>query len=190
MIYAISEHAKQRYIERIMDKDNKSEILQSAVMNAEKIETDINVMIERGEELYTGKSLSEYNNNDVTVVLCGTWVIILDKKSNKVVTLYKIDLGLDEEFNKSYVQKLLEKFYAERDNVNKVQEKKKKKEITYTDIIKENEAIIANYRKTIKSLEEQNTSYKDTIKELHANEFVKSEEMRKILGTLVGRKVF
>ena len=64
------------------------------------------------------------------------------------------------------------------------------KEITYTDIIKENEAIIANYRKTIKSLEEQNTSYKDVIKELHANEFVKSEEMRKILGTLVGRKVF
>ena len=85
MIYAISEHAKQRYIERIMDKNNKSEILQSAVMNAEKIETDINVMIERGEELYTGKSLSEYNNNDVTVVLCGTCVIILDKKSIELV---------------------------------------------------------------------------------------------------------
>lgn len=190
MAYSISEHAKQRYSERIMDKDSKTEILRSAVVNADKIEEDINTMIEHGEELYTGKSVSEYNNNDVTIFMCGTWVIIVDKKANKVVTLYKIELNLGEEFNKSYVQKLLEKFYTERDKVEAIKVQNLDTEITYTDLITQNDATISEYRKIIKSLEEQNNSYKTLVKELHTNEAVASEELRRVLGMLVGRKIF
>lgn len=190
MAYLISEHAKQRYSERIMDKTDKTEIMRSAVTNAEKIEEDINKMIEYGEELYTGKSVSEYNNNTVTVVLSGTWVVIVDKKANKVVTLYKIDLGLGEEFNKSYVNKLLDKFNEAKSKFDIVVEANAEQRDTYNELIAQNTDTIAEYKKVIASLEAQNTAYNEVIKDMHSQEDVARIDMRTVLGTMIGKKIF
>lgn len=190
MSYIISEHAKQRYSERIMDKTDKNEIMRSAVTNAEKIEEDINKMIEYGEELYTGKSVSEYNNNTVTVVLSGTWVIIVDKKANKVVTLYKIDLGLGEEFNKSYVNKLLDKFNEAKSKFDIVVEANAEQRNTYNELIAQNTDTIAEYKKVIASLEAQNTAYNEVIKDMHSQEDIARIDMRTVLGTMIGKKIF
>ena len=64
--------------------------------------------------IYTGKqSTRDGKGNVIDVYLKNTWVILVDGKSEVVVTLYKIDLGLDDEFNKTYEPLLDKKRYFE-----------------------------------------------------------------------------
>ena len=101
MVYSISKHAEERYAERIMERDTKGDIAVFINEHKEKISTDINKMIEFGKKIYSGKSpqLSQKNNNKpyiVDIYLNGYWVIIVGKENNTVITLYNIDLQVDQ----------------------------------------------------------------------------------------------
>ena len=186
----ITEHAKQRYAERIMDKNDKTEIAIFIANNESKISEDISKMIEYGELIYQGVSNHEFNKQPVKIYLKDTWVIIVDEKQNKVITLYSIDLGVGKEFNEIYISKLLDKLNNAKDEFNNKNEELKTRKEEFESIIKENELTISEYRQTANSLEKQNNMYKDLIKELETNRVIIEKDVRDIVATLIGKNIF
>ena len=54
----------------------------------------------------------------------------------------------------------------------------------------QNDAVIVESRKLIKSLEEQNKGYYDVINSLQANASVAEKDVRDVVAVLIGKKVF
>lgn len=181
----ISKHAQQRYAERIMEKDDKTDIAVFINEHQEKISEDINKMIEYGEEIYQGKA----NGKDEAIVVAkDAWIILITKERDNVITLYKIDFGLDEDFNKEYVTKMREKLLKAQE---KAEEEKKKIEENveeYRGIIETNKETIAKHNRINKSLSEQNEMYQGIINSMKANVEIAEEEVRVIVEKLIGRK--
>lgn len=186
----ISKHAETRYAERIMSMEKKADVAVFIQNHREKIKNDIEKMVEFGLLLYTGKSVSEYNKNVVDVYLRDTWVVIVDREKQLVVTLYSIDLGVGKEFNDEYITLMKNKL----DKAKAEYESKKmtivKKQVEYKNVMEQNKQIIAEYKKTIKALEEQNQMYDDLIDSMQANMQVAEKDVRDIVAVFVGRKVF
>ena len=134
----ISTHAKERYSERIMDKDNKIDVALFIQQHEQKIKEDIFKMIQFGKLLYSGKSTCEFNKQPVDVYLNGTWVIIVDIAKSNVITLYTIDLGLGNDFNNEYIKQLTAKLDSVKENFETINIGIQTQRQTYSSIIKEN----------------------------------------------------
>lgn len=185
-----SAHSKERYAERIMDKDGKSDVAVFVAQHDQKIKEDIAKMIQYGTLLYSGKSTSEFNKQPVDIFLNGTWVIIVDIAKSNVITLYSIDLGLGNDFNNQYISMLLEKLKLAKAEYETVCIGIKTQTETYSSIIKENTEQINEYRQIIKALEKQNQSYTDVIESLEADRIVAEKSVRDIIATMTGKKIF
>lgn len=186
----ISNHAKQRYAERIMDKEETIEVNIFIARNEDKIKNDILKMIEFGEIIYEGISLNENNKKNTLVCLNGSWIILIDATSYNVITLYKIDLGLDENFNKEYVSKMVEKLNKEKENLLEVDKKLEEQSAIYNKEIAENELSIKEYSKIIDSLKEQNDAYEELISTLKTNHIIADKKVREVVASLIGRRNF
>jgi len=186
---SISNHAKERYAERIMDRDSKQKVAQYVAENDEKIKQNINKMVEYGEKIYSGKSL-KHDNNDCDVYLKDLWVILVDSKKNTVITLYCIDLGVDEEFHKLFVEKLLKKLNDAKEECEATKADINQKIAEMREVIADNEKIIQENRSLIKTLEEQNQAHMDLIKSYTANLEMADQKVREVLASLVSVKVF
>lgn len=189
--YTVSKHAKERYTERIMEKATANEINTFLVQNEDKIIGDINKMIQYGELIYIGKQVQKDGRSyNVEVFLNGLWVVITDVKSKNVITLYKIDLGVDEEFNLEYVNRMMDKFNTAKENLEFVTAKVNHENDSYRTMIEQNTNMINEYKGYIKNLEELNVGYKTIL----ANNSVKIKraetEMTDILNKLIGKKEF
>ena len=188
MEYKLTEHVKQRYAERIMDK---SDNVQSFIAtHQEKIYTDIEKMVDYGKTLYLGASVVDYNKAVVQVILNGHWVIICDPKQGKVVTLFEIDLGLGKEFNDNYISKLLEKLETAKEEFNEENDRLEEQDKTYAEQIKQNEEQINQYKGFIKSLVEQNNMLEGLRQELKQNKNMAEQNVRDIVAVFCGKKVF
>lgn len=162
--YKISTHGEVRYAERILNKDNSNDVNRFIVENKEKIKTDINKLIEYGEKIYSGKqSQKEGKGKVLDVYLKDTWVVLVDNSINTVVTLFKIDLGLGDEFNLQYISKMMEKLNQSKTNLENIKTGIEIENNTYREIIAENTNQIYEYRGFIKKLENLNQSYQGII---------------------------
>lgn len=189
--HTISKHAKERYAERIMGKDSTIEINTFLVQNEDKIINDINKMIQYGELIYTGKQTQKDNRTySVEVYLNGLWVIIIDIKTKNVITLYKIDLGVDDEFNQEYVNRMMDKFNAAKENLEVITSKIDKENDSYKTMIEQNIEQINEYKSYIKNLEELNIGYKTIIDNNTVRVRVADKEVADILNKLIGKKEF
>ena len=186
----ISAHARERYAERIMDKDDKTDIARFIVLHEQKIKEDIFKMIEYGTLLYSGKSISEFNKQSVDIFLNGTWVVIVDIAKCNVITLYSIDLGLGNEFNQEYIIKLMQKLDIAKEEYETVVMGIKTQTETYSSIIKENTEQINELKQMINNLEKQNQAYTDVIESLEADKIMAEKEVRDIIATMIGKKIF
>lgn len=188
--YTISSHALQRYSERVMDKEN-SDAKRFATLNEDKIKVDINKMIEHGNLIYSGKqSQKDGKGKVIDVYLQNCWVILVDEQSKNVVTLYKIDLGLDEEFNKAYTSKMLEKLNTYKEVLENTQQQIQEESNTYREMINEAEAQIKEYRTMIKNLEELCIGYRTIIDNNCVKLSQASRDVADVVNTMVGRKEF
>ena len=178
----LSNHAKERYAERIMDKDNKADINVFIQKNEQKIKEDIFKMITYGELLYSGRPTVDYNKQPVDIFLKDAWVIIVDIAKQNVITLYSIDFGLGDDFNKEYINKLLEKLSSAKQRYEEAQ--------IYNTIVKENIDMINDYRSKIKILEKQNQGYLDVIDTLRVENTAAEREVRDVVAVMTGKKVF
>ena len=186
-----SVHSLQRYAERIMDRESKLEVNMFIQEHEEKIQTDIKKMIQYGELLYSGKPTSDiYERRPVDIYLNGLWVIIVDIGRNNVVTLYSIDLGVGEEMNNLYVKKLTDKLVAAKQNLVDVKAEIDMQADTYRDVIAQNEALIAEYRKDIKDLEKFNENYRGVIDGLNTRVNAAEREVRDVVAQMIGKKIF
>lgn len=189
--YKISAHVEQRYAERIMDKNNKNDVNRFIADNKEKIKTDICKMIEYGELIFTGKqSQKDGKGNVLDVYLKDCWVILVDNKANVVVTLYKIDLGLDDEFNKAYVSRMLEKLNEYKANLAEVQLQIQTESNMYKEMINDAEIQINEYRAMIKNLEELSAGYKTIVDNNYIKVSQANRNVADVINTLVNKREF
>lgn len=189
----ISQHAKERYAERIKDIDDRSTIAVYAVQHEDKITNDISKMIEYGELLYSGKNMSNQSSSNkvesyISVYLNGLWIVILDKNKNQVITLYPIDLGIDEELNHIFVDKLKDKIKKASENYEEVKSRVSSQIQDLKSQIIENEGTILNYRKIIKGLEDYNETSKELINKMNIQIDVAENDIRNLIAKLIGKK--
>lgn len=187
MEYTISQHAKERYAGRIMDKTHPTDISIYINDNSEKINSDINKMIEYGELIHSGKN---ENNQMMDIYLKDLWVILVDKNKAKVITLFKIELGVGEDFDKEFVQRNLDKLSKAKEEYLKTVEDIEKENNNYSELIADNEKLINEYRGIVKKLEVQNSAYKDVISSLKVNKEIALKKVNNIVAVLIGKKSF
>ena len=189
--YKISRHASERYAERIMGKDDTVEINRFITLNEDKIKTDINKMIEYGELIYRGKSAAKNSKgNMLDVYLQNCWVVLVDKSSEIVVTLYKIDLELGDEFNKTYISKMLEKLNVSKAKLEEVKLQVYNETNMYSEMLHDAETQIKEYRGMIKNLEGLCDGYKDIIDNNIVKETQASRGVAEVVNSLIGKKEF
>ncbi len=189
--YTISKHAKERYAERIMGKEDDIDINRFITLNEDKIQTDINKMIAYGELIYSGKQTQkDGKGNVIDVFLKDCWVVLADNKSANVITLYKIDLGLDDEFNKTYISKMLEKLNANKETLASVQLQVQTESNTYKEMISDAENQIKEYRTMINNLEELCEGYKLIINNNSVKIAQANKDITDVVNTLIGKREF
>lgn len=188
--YNISKHAAERYAERIRDKEGLG-INSFVTLYKEKIDTDINKLISYGELIYSGKqSQKEGKGNVIDVYLKDCWVVLVDKQSKNVVTLYKIDLGFDEDFNKLYVSKMLEKLNTYKEVLENTKQQVQTESNTYREMITDAETQIKEYRTMIKNLEELCVGYKTIVDNNNVKVAQANKDVAEVVNTLVGKREF
>lgn len=184
--YTISNHAKERYAQRIMSRDNITDIRKFVSDHDTDIEKWINEMIEHGESIYTGSLLK---NNYVEVFMNGYWVIVTGPTKKIVVTLYKIDFG-DDEFNELFVKKMREKIDQSHKDIEAAEISSSELVNSYQDVIDQNNEDISYMKKQIRNLEEINEAY-ETLKNntlmVLSNE---KRNLRKLVEQLICKQEF
>lgn len=147
-------------------------------------------MMDHAEFIYKGKVGSEVKNGIVDVYLSGTWVLLLDPSNAKVITLYKIDFGLGEDFNKEFVGKVKAKLEEHKNELAEIIEETNAEAEAYQGIIAENEQQIKEFQASIKNLQELNESYRDVCKNITARTETAKANIRKDVETLIQRQDF
>lgn len=191
MSFTVSAHAKQRYAERIMNKEDKWDVNYFITQNEEKIVDDITKMLTHGEVIYSGKQKdSKGRENTVDVYRKDCWIILVDKITKNTITIFKVDLGCGNDFNVEYVNRMVEKIKAAADNVSKVQMDVLNESNMYREMITKNNDQIAEYRTYIKNLESLNEGYKQIIDNNTVKNSQASKELAECVNTLIGKKEF
>lgn len=189
MSITISKHAQERYAERIMDRDSKTDVTLFIKNHEEKIRNDIEKMLQYGSKIYSGKSTRDSRRN-VSVIINGMWVVILDIDSQTVVTLYRIDLGVGDEANKVFAEKALAQIDIARKECDEVAERTVYNLSTYQSIINHNEETLSRYRRLIKEIEQQIAGYREMIKSINADVAVADCNLREKVEILIGKQHF
>lgn len=125
-------HILERYVERTMNKSG-NDIKTYLAQNEDIIKERLLMLYNSAEFLWSGK-IKEHNFTHFYINKDG-WVIVVDQGGKKLITVYKIDLELDSDFNKIYVSKVKEKIESmnnlleEKQQILSVEKEKNLKEI-------------------------------------------------------------
>ena len=188
--YNISKHAQERYAERIMGKED-IDINRFVTLNEDKIKTDINKLISYGDCIYTGRqSQKDGKGSIVDVFLKDTWVVLADSRTKNVITLYKIDLGLDDEFNKAYVSKMVEKLNTFKESLERTKTQVGIETLAYREMINDAEIQIKEYKSMIKNLEELCEGYKLIIDGNNVKITQANKDVADVINTLINKREF
>lgn len=189
--YSISKHAKERYAERILNKEDNNEIQRFIAENEDKIITDINKMVSYGDLIYTGKTAhKDGKGNAVSVFLKDCWIVLVDTRSRNVITLYKIDLGCGDDFNLQYISKMMEQLREKQDNLLGVQLEVEEESKVYKEMIEGYEAQINEFKSNIKNLENLCADYKDIIDNNKVKISIATREVADCINKLIGKREF
>ena len=194
--FVVSAHAKERYVQRIMGYDDDKDITKFINEHGDsKIVQDIQNMLQYGEIIYTGvqTAASSSKNNKNTVVevyLNGLWILIVDKADKRVITLYKVELGAGEEFDKIFIDKLKTQLAEKMAEVTALKEKVRVSNDENRKTIQDNQDAITDYRRRIKLLEDANEVCNNQIKLSNTDVEMIETEARDILAKLIAKKVF
>lgn len=189
--YNITKHASERYAERIMGKENETDVNRFITLNEEKIKNDIHKLIHYGELIYTGKqSQKDGKGNVIDVYLKDCWVVLVDNRAKNVVTLYKIDLGLDEEFNKAYVSKMMKKLNTYKEVLENTKQQVQAESNMYREMLADAETQIKEYRGMIKNLEELCVGYKTIVDNNNVKVAQANKEVAEVVNTMIGKREF
>ena len=189
MEYNITKHAKERYAERIMGRDNPTDIARFLNENDKKVTGDLQKMVKYGKKVYVGQNRKDPAKTD-EVYLNDTWIVVADEASSTIITVFKIDLGVGEEFNKEYVEKLYLKLQSATEEYEQAKKNIDESRSVYLDNIRANELSIKTYKDQIKNLEKQNDAYRDILQTLNGEASLAHDKVRDIISTVIGKKIW
>ena len=183
----ITDHAAERYAERIADKEGRTDIKSYAIRNREKVEKDLRTMVERSECFYEGPGLDK---KPVKVCACGSWILVISM-DDCLITLYKKDLGVDDEaLNVKVMEASIRKAKTLGAAVKAAEEEIAERRAGLDKEIRDCEAAMAEYRKLLKDYEK----YKEDLSSERQSIMVKSQEARMELtgymNDLLSQKLF
>lgn len=188
MEYIITDHAKERYAERIADREGIHDIKQWVACNDEKIVKDINQMMTYATLIAQGKFGKGYSA--VRVYNSGLWVLLADITEPRIITLYNVDLKVGDEFNKAYMKKALEAIEAAKTDYESAVETTREEVKGLEDYRDANLDTIAEMKSTIKGLEKLNDDINATIRDFKAKNRAAELIMIKTVEDLITKKNF
>lgn len=126
----ITNHAKLRYVERIMGYTKQSDIEKYISNNDDELTKRIKKLCYYSKVIFRG-NYRDYG--EIKVLNINTWIIIASEKQNKIITMWESDLGFGKELNKKYIEqaklkmeelsnKLEESIENEKTKSNKIDE--------------------------------------------------------------------
>ena len=184
----ITKHAEERYVQRVMSYDDKQDIAVYIVQNKDLIAERINKMCEHGEIIYTGKVKE---GNFVNVILMDTWVLLTDRKNEKVITLYRVELITDEnEFNQLFVDKMKEKLDVIFIELEKAKITANDTKLDLRSKIDINKTKIKEFETSIAEYKKLNTAYEGYIEAFDADVHEIELRYRTAIEDLVSNKIF
>lgn len=191
----ISKHAQERYAERIMGRSEVVEVNRFIAEHSDKIKEDIGKMIEYSTEIYVGprkedKKEAQYRNNIIRIVVSGSWVIFIDTNRNQVVTLYKVDLGAGEEFNKQYMELMKSQIAILREELEESKKHTDDKNKEYQNMIDELNNSINCKKNQITNMQNLVTSYEDVIKNNKVEIQQAEDNLNSFINKLIGKRQF
>ncbi len=187
----VSKHARERYAERVKEKNDKLDMARYVIETEAKIDKDISAMVEYDTLVYKGpQRWNEKNNTAIEIYVNDLWVVLLDSKTENVITLYKVELGCGEELNLTYMNKLMNKIKEANGNVKEIEEETKKEIDEYTQIIQDTNRQINEYRFKINQLQEIAEGYTAAIKANHSKVALAKETLIDTIGLLIQKRMF
>lgn len=184
--YNITNHAYERYAERMTGRDNPTDIRTYLNAHKQDVNDRINKLINYGNLIYEGK-LRDYPINQI--YFNDSWVIMVDPKNNNVITLYKIDFGI-ESVNELFIKEMLDKIQSLNEELQEVKVIVAKSNEEILDTISNNTEEIKYHKSVIKSLEITNESLNNVVKESNVKIKLKEKEMSDLIDLFVSRKKF
>lgn len=189
-LYNISKHAATRYAERILGKDDATEVARFVTTHEDKIVTDISKMVNYGELIFSGKQYTrDGKGNMVNVYMSQTWIVLVGQQDT-VITLYSIDLGCGDDLNSEYISRMISQINTAKEELAEVQKNNEEETTNYRNMIDENEALIKEYRSYIKKLEVLNESYKSVISNNIVTVSVAERKVADLVNALIKKKEF
>ena len=179
----------ERYAKRIANRETTIDVNTYVQLNKDKITEDINKMIQFGNRIYTGR-VGQREERPVNVYLSGTWVILTDILDKTVITVYKVNLGLDEEFNKTFINGILKRMEEHKAELAEAQKQTEEEKKSYQSIIADNNAQINEYKAAINELEKLNTDYQETIGDIGARHKSAELAVKRDVENLIMRMEF
>ena len=138
--------------------------------------------------MYTGK-LREYNSAEIYINKNG-WVFPLDKKNNKLITVYKVDLHLGEEFNQEYTSRMMGAISAIKEEYESMQFDIMLETESIKEEIDEINAKINTYNTILKNLQDEVKNRREHIM-LNGKKLTdKENELQIKLEEFICKKIF
>lgn len=153
---------KQRYVELHKTFTDRQELRRYIVLYEQDIIQNIRKMLQFGEIIYTGKNFEAKDNKIIHIILNGAWLVFVGKDSQTAITMYKIDLGLDEDFNKDYIQKFLEKLKSIDQEYQEQEEDIRNSVLEMDQEMEECDEKIEEHQKLIRDYENRKAGIKES----------------------------
>ena len=172
-----------------MDRDNPTDVAVFIRDHEDKIQNDIEKMLEYGALLYEGPSSKDAKRN-VGVTLNGQWVLIWDTKEFVVITLFCIDLGVGGDVNDAFIKNAVAQINEARQHRDDVAQRVVRDSEEYQRLIEGWEGSLVEYRKRVKELEQNIAGGRQMIAALSVDTKIADDNIRDKVEILIGRQKF
>lgn len=186
MTYSVSNHAKERYAQRVVNRNDIVDMRKFINDHNQDIDKWINELIGYGESIYVGPLKDK---NCVEVFINGLWVIITGPTKKIVITLYKIDFG-DDEVNHLFVNKMKNKISDSHVSIEKATDNSKGIVSQYKEMIEQNEDEIIYQKQNIKNLDELNEAYREIINKAEIGVNNEKHKLQRLVEQLICKQEF
>ncbi|MEG1597188.1 MAG: hypothetical protein RR359_02820 [Bacilli bacterium] len=177
----ISNHAMERYLEKIKKVDKK-DIKCLVSVNSEIYKSDINKMIDNSKMIYEGKFNDKHKKTKFYVSDDICLVVSID--NSNVITLYRIDYGFNRDINKIIQTELMEELLIKDDEYIEQQiktDEQRSELIIQRDMI---DLEIESLQKSLQALKDNRDGLTSYI-----NSFGSEEEIKKQERDIVAKKI-
>ena len=172
-----------------MDRDSKTDVAVFIRDHEDKIQQDIEKMVEYGDLIYEGKTPKDMKR-DVAVTMNGFWVVIWDPNELTVITLYRIDLGVGDDVNQAFIKGAYDRIKQAQNEYEETVARTNAQIDTYKTVIEDSEASLARYRKMVKDIEKQISGCREMIQCITTENEIARDKLVDAVETLIGKQKF